>query len=122
MQAYNDSQSVPLLPEEIAWLMEIVEQRLHNRSSLPLQLERAVTLAHYTSAVYCSPENIRAWNCSRCCTTSVRCTAVLRPYGAWNPSVQSNQACLYSWRARHHPGSSHQPATLVLKSARMLSC
>ena len=65
VQAFNDSQSVPLLPNELAWLMELVEQRLHNKSSLPLQLARAVTLARYTSVVYCNPENIRAWNCSR---------------------------------------------------------
>ena len=62
---YNDSQLAPLLPREVVWLMELVEQRIHNKSSLPTQLDRAVTLARYTSVVYCDPANILAWNCSR---------------------------------------------------------
>ena len=45
--------------------MDLVEERLRNKSSLPTELARAVTLARYTSVVYCNPENIRAWNCSR---------------------------------------------------------
>ena len=64
-RTYNDSQLTPLLPREIVWLMELVEQRIHNKSSLPMQLQRAITLARYTSVVYCDPPNILAWNCTR---------------------------------------------------------
>ena len=67
--SYNDSQLTPLLPREIVWLMELVEQRIHNKSSLPTQVERAITLARYTSVVYCDPPNILAWNCTRYCTS-----------------------------------------------------
>ena len=62
---FNQSQLTPLLPQEIVWLLEEAQDRLRNRSNLPMQLELARTLARYTSVVYCQDENIRAWNCSR---------------------------------------------------------
>lgn len=62
---FNESQLTPLLPREIVWLLEDAQDRLRNRSNLPLQLELARTLARYTSIVYCQEPNIHAWNCSR---------------------------------------------------------
>ena len=64
-QKFNDSQLTPLLPMEIVWLLEDAQDRLRNRSNLPLQLDMARTLARYTSIVYCQGQNIMAWNCSR---------------------------------------------------------
>ena len=34
-QAYNDWQGLPILPYGLAWPMDLVEERLHNKSSLP---------------------------------------------------------------------------------------
>lgn len=65
---FNESQLTPLLPWEITWLLEDAQDRLRNRSHLPLALEMARTVARYTSIVYCKDENIMAWNCSRCFT------------------------------------------------------
>lgn len=62
---FNESQLTPYVPQEIAWLLEEAQDRLRNRSNLPLQLELARTLARYTSIVYCEFPNIQAWNCSR---------------------------------------------------------
>ena len=62
---FNESQLTPLLPSEIVWLLEDAQDRLRNRSSLPLQLDLARTLARYTSIVYCQEPNIMAWNCTR---------------------------------------------------------
>ena len=77
-RSYNDSQLTPLLPREIVWLMELVEQRIHNKSSLPTQLQRAITLARYTSVVYCDPPNILAWNCTRYYTSWIVCADRLK--------------------------------------------
>lgn len=65
LTGFNDSSLVPLLPYPVAWLLEDAEEELANATRLPVQLNRARTLATQVSVSYCSHPAIRAWNCSR---------------------------------------------------------
>ncbi|KAK9808570.1 hypothetical protein WJX73_010249 [Symbiochloris irregularis] len=93
---FNESQLTPLLPWEIVWLLEEAQDRLRNRSHLPLALEMARTMARYTSVVYCKDENIMAWNCSRCNERAAAFSTFstiedaawdLKAYTGWSPSL-----------------------------------
>ena len=61
----NVTQIVPLIPQEIMWLMDKAEERLRNASGIPFALNIARRLAAFNSVAYCSHNNIAAWNCTR---------------------------------------------------------
>lgn len=64
----GSSQRIPLVPQPISWLLYEAAREMANASSggTPFDVDKAVTLARYTSVVYCNESNIWQWNCTRC--------------------------------------------------------
>ena len=63
--AYNSSDAAIEVPHWISWMLDAEEMYARARRGL-VDMGVARRLSEFVSATYCSPENIAAWNCSRC--------------------------------------------------------
>lgn len=60
MKDLNSSQLLPLLPVDIAWMIDYTERRMGRFNADVTQ-----TMARLTSVSYCEFQNVAAWNCTR---------------------------------------------------------
>ena len=63
--AYNSSDAAVEVPHDLSWMLDADEMLARARDGL-VDMGVARRLADVVSATYCSPENLAAWNCSRC--------------------------------------------------------
>ncbi|KAK9811409.1 hypothetical protein WJX72_003479 [[Myrmecia] bisecta] len=65
LHKWNSSELTPILPHNLAWMLDQAEARLHNNSN-PVSIRQAELMAAYNSVAYCTPNNVAHWNCTRC--------------------------------------------------------
>lgn len=63
--AYNSSDAAVEVPYDLSWMLD-AEGMLARAQRGLVDMGVARRLADVVSATYCSPENLAAWNCSRC--------------------------------------------------------
>ncbi len=62
---YNSSDAAVEVPYDLSWMLDAKEMLARAQQGL-VDMGVARRLADVVSATYCSPENLAAWNCTRC--------------------------------------------------------